>query len=52
MHYLRAARLIPFGESGVISYLLARENELTAVRIILLGRMAGLSEEQITERLR
>ena len=52
MHYIRAARLVPFGEASVVSYLLARESELTAVRIILSGRIAGLSEEQITERLR
>ena len=52
MQYIRAARLVPFGEASVVSYLLARESELTAVRIILSGRIAGLSEDQITERLR
>ena len=52
MQYIRAARLVPFGEASVVSYLLARESELTAVRIIMSGRIAGLSEEQITERLR
>jgi V/A-type H+-transporting ATPase subunit C len=52
MRYLRSARLIPFGEAGVISYLLARESEFTAVRTVMSGRAGGLGEEQISERLR
>lgn len=52
MRYIRSARLIPFGEAHVISYLLARESELVAVRIVMSGRAAGLTEAQILERLR
>lgn len=50
--YLNSARLIPFGEHPVISYLHARESEGTAIRTILSGRLAGLSGEIIRERLR
>ena len=52
MHYLEGARLIPFGEQSVIGYLYARENEFTAIRTILSGRMAGLDSDTIRERLR
>ena len=36
----------------MIGYLYARENEFTAIRIILSGRMAGLEGDTIRERLR
>jgi V/A-type H+-transporting ATPase subunit C len=50
--YLSGAKLVAFGEAPVIGYLAAKENELTAVRIIMTGRMAGLDTETIRERLR
>jgi V/A-type H+-transporting ATPase subunit C len=52
MCYIRSARLIAFGEAHVVAYLLARESELVAVRIVMAGRNAGLTEGQILERLR
>jgi V/A-type H+-transporting ATPase subunit C len=36
----------------VIAYLAAKENELTAIRIILTGRMSNLPADIISERLR
>lgn len=50
--YLKGAKLVGFGEQPVIGYLAARESELTAVRIIMTGRMAGLAPDTIRERLR
>ena len=50
--YLSAAKRIPFGEQTVIGYLYAREAELTAVRTIMSGRMAGLDADTIRSRLR
>jgi len=52
MEYLRSERLMPFNEAQVASYLLAVENELTAVRVLLAGRRARLPEERLLERLR
>ena len=52
MAYLTQARRIPFGEQAVAGYLYARENEATAIRTILSGRMAGLDADIIRERLR
>ena len=49
---LSAAKRVPFGEQTVIGYLHAKEAELTAIRIIMTGRLAGLDTETIRERLR
>ena len=46
------AKKVPFGVETVIAYVAAKEIEFTAVRVILTGRMAGLSGETIRERLR
>ena len=46
------ARRIPFGVEVVIGFIAASEAELTAARIIMTGRMAGISADTIRERLR
>ena len=50
--YLKTARLIPFGDAPVVAYLAAKENEFTAIRILLTGKLAGLEPDTIRERLR
>lgn len=50
--YVAGAKYVAFGEAPVIGYLAAKENEFTAVRIIMNGRMAGLDADIIRERLR
>ena len=50
--YLTQGKKVAFGEHPLIGYLYARESELTAIRIILTGKMAGLPAEVIRERLR
>ena len=50
--YLSQARRVPFGEHPLIGYLYAKESELTAIRVILTGQLAGLDTETIRERLR
>lgn len=50
--YLQTARYVAFGEAPVIAYLAAKEAELTAIRIILTGRLAKLPADIIQERLR
>ena len=52
MEYLAKAKQVPFGEHPLIGYLYARSAELTAIRIILTGRLAGLDSDTIRERLR
>ena len=46
------AKSVPFGVEAVIGYLVAKEIEFTAVRIIMSSRMAGIDGETIRERLR
>ena len=41
-----------FGEEVVIAYLAASETELTDIRILLNGKLAGLSADEIRPRLR
>lgn len=50
--YLTGARLVAYGEAPVIAYLAAVEGEVTALRMILTGLLAGLPAETIRERLR
>ena len=50
--YLAGAQLIPFGEAPLAAYLAARDTEITNLRILLLGRRAGLAPEVIRSRLR
>ncbi len=50
--YLADARLIPFGGEPVLAYLAALETEYTNLRIILMGRAAGVPADVIRARLR
>ncbi len=50
--YLKSSRMIPFGDSVLVAYAAAKENEITAARIIMSGRLSGVSTESIRERLR
>ncbi len=50
--YLSGAQLIPFGEAPLVAYLAAKETETVNLRILLMGRKAGLSPEVIRSRLR
>lgn len=50
--FAAAAKRVPFGVEAVIGYLVAKEIEFTAVRIIMSSRMAGIGGDTIRERLR
>ncbi len=50
--YLAGAKLKAYGEEPVIAYLAAVESEITAARMILTGRLAGIAPQVIRERLR
>lgn len=49
---IRPQRSNPFSIGPVVAYLLARENEIKTVRIILSGKQNNLPEESIRERVR
>ena len=50
--YLSAAKRTSFGEECVLGYLAGKESELTAVRMIMTGKLAGIPSDTIRERLR
>lgn len=50
--YVSAARRVPFGIETAVGYLHARQADVTAIRTIFSGRMAGISRDVIRERLR
>ena len=50
--YLRSAKLVSYGPEVVAAYIAAVETEITAVRMILTGALAGVDAETIKERLR
>ena len=50
--YLKPAKYVVFGADSLIGYQAAIEAELTSVRTVIAGRIAGLPAETITERLR
>lgn len=52
MHYLQSGKFVGLGEQPLLGYIGAKEAELVAVRVIVLGRAAGLEAETIMERLR
>lgn len=52
IEYIRPQKYNPFTIAPIAAYLLARENEIKTVRIILSGKLNNLSEETIKERLR
>lgn len=49
--YLRRSVFTTFGAEAVIAYLAALENEITAVRMILTGKLSGIDSRLLKERL-
>lgn len=52
LEYAKDAKYVPFGVEPIVGYLLAKENEIKTVRIILSGKKAGLKADFVKERLR
>ena len=50
--YARDAKLHGFGPEAAVGYLAAEENNITAVRMVLTGLLAGISTGTLKERLR
>ncbi len=49
---MASARMTPSGAEPVLAYVLAREAEIVALRVALVGRLSGLDREAVRERLR
>ncbi len=52
IRYLNKAKLVSFGMEPVVAHLAALEAEIMSIRMILTGKLSGISPEIIRERLR
>jgi len=52
IEYIKPAKYQSFGIEPLIAYLLAKENEVKQIRIIMVGKLNRLPEDAILERLR
>jgi len=52
LRYLKKAKYVTFGPEPLAAYLLAKENEIKLIRIIMVGKINQLPNEEIKERLR
>lgn len=52
MEHVKSSKYIPFGIEPLAGYLIAKDNEIKVARIIMAGKLAGISQELIRERLR
>ena len=50
--YLKKAKFVSYGPETVVTYLAAVENEITAARMIMTGKLSNISADVIKERLR
>ena len=50
--YIKQAKYLTFGPEPIVGYLLAKENEIKMIRIIMVGKINQLPVEEIKERLR
>ena len=50
--FLQSSRMTSFGDCVLVAYAAAKENEISAARIILSGRLSGVPTASIRERLR
>jgi len=52
MNYIKSAKYISYGIEPLVGYLIAKENEIKIARIVMAGKIAGISSEKIRERMR
>lgn len=52
VEYVKGAKYVSAGIEPLIAYLVAKENEIRNARIIMAGKLVGLSPDLIRERLR
>lgn len=52
LNYVKALRYNPFRIEAIVGYLLAKENEVKLIRIVMVGKINNLPAEKIRERLR
>ncbi len=52
MRSVKKSKFISFGPEPLVAYIIAKENEIRMLRIIITGKLNGVSPEPLRERLR
>lgn len=52
IEYTKSAKFVAFGEAPIAAYIAAKEADITTVRIIMAGKLEGLTADEIRKRLR
>ncbi|EEG77558.1 V-type ATP synthase subunit C [Dethiobacter alkaliphilus] len=52
INMIKKAKYVTFGPEPIVGYLLAKENEIKMIRIVMVGKINQLPTEEIKERLR
>lgn len=52
VNYIRKAKEVSFGAETLFAYLVAKQMEIKNIRILMAGKIAGVSPEKIAERIR
>lgn len=52
LRYVASARAVAFGPEPVVGYVMHREAQIVMVRVLLLGKLAGLDADSLRARLR
>ncbi len=52
MALIKKQKVNPFTIGPILAYVVARQNEISAIKIVLSGKLNGLDDEMIRERLR
>lgn len=52
LNHIKKAKFVSLGAEPIIAYIVARENEIRALRIILTGKKSEVHPEKIRERMR
>jgi len=50
--FMRRARMVTAGPEPIVAYVFARESEIAALRLLLMGSLAGLPQSMLRSRLR
>lgn len=51
MNYMKLTRYVTFGVEPVVCYFVFRESDINIIKMILLGKLNGLSKKEIKERV-
>ena len=51
MKYMRLSRYVTFGVEPIVAYFVSRDQDLNIIKMILVGKLNQLPEDEIRERI-